>query len=192
MNLAAPTGHIFIGNILFIVCCAFYLAWWLVRFRPVNPITGFKIGLLLVPAALVGLVAVYYIVWGVSDPDIGNTLFPKSYVIWGALVAYVVFYAVTRWLLHRQVTSELTLIVVWGALALSEVNALYGAQLFSHDLLSIFIVIIAAAVVIDLVCYVLYYRLDGWKSYIDGLIPLVLGLLVLAGVTVCMAVNSGQ
>ncbi len=34
--------QIFRSNILLIVCCAFYLAWWLLAFRPAGAVKGMK------------------------------------------------------------------------------------------------------------------------------------------------------
>ena len=39
------------------VCCAFYLAWWLMAFKT-NPIKGMKTGWLLIPAFAADIAAV--------------------------------------------------------------------------------------------------------------------------------------
>lgn len=38
------TRKILTGNILMILCCIFYLAWWLVAFKPTGAIKGMKSG----------------------------------------------------------------------------------------------------------------------------------------------------
>ena len=55
------------GNILLVVCCAFYLAWWLIAFKPEGAVKGMKSGWLLIPAAAAGILAVYKTVKGVSQ-----------------------------------------------------------------------------------------------------------------------------
>ena len=50
--------QILTGNVLFILCCVFYLAWWLLAFKPSGAIAGMKTGWLLIPAALFGLLGV--------------------------------------------------------------------------------------------------------------------------------------
>jgi len=86
-------------------------------------------------------------------------------------------------LFKRPATTELFLIVGWFMLALAEINALFGLGLFSHNISVSFILIISVAVVISLVCYVLYFRLDSFKGYIDGMIPLLLSGLTMAGIS---------
>jgi hypothetical protein len=75
----------------------------------------------------------------------------------------------------------LALIVGWGVLALAEINALYGLGLFSRRLSIGLIIIIITSVVISLICYVLYYRLDKKAGYIVGMIPLLLAAYSMAG-----------
>jgi len=187
MNLPPSTERILAGNILFIVCCAFYLAWWLLSFRPVNPVVGMKTGWLLIPAALAGVAAVICIIWGVSGVGADKLLFPSWYAIVGWIAGYVVLAVGTWWLFDRPVTSELLLITGWGALALAQVSALAGSGLFSRGTAIVFVVVVAVVIIASLVCYVLYYGLDPWPSYIDGMIPLILTALTLAAISVCMA-----
>ena len=68
----------------------------------------------------------------------GAGLFPGGPLFWGAIAAYLILLAVTRLFFHRQVTTELFLIVGWTALALSEINVLYGTGRFFHGLSAVF------------------------------------------------------
>ena len=58
--------QIFLGNILLIVCCAFYLAWWMLAFRPENAVKGMRSGWLLIPAAVSGILSVVVILRGMG------------------------------------------------------------------------------------------------------------------------------
>lgn len=180
--------QIFRSNILLIICCVFYLAWWLLAFNPTGAIRGMKTGWLLIPAFVAGLAAVILAVKGVRSASAGVALFPNGLLLWGGVAAYLILLAVTRLLLKRQVTTELLLIVGWAVMALSEIDALYGAGRFSHRLAVIFAVVIGVAALISLVCYVLYYSLGDRAGYFDGMIPLLMAALVTAGVSVAMAV----
>ena len=190
LNLQVP-GRILVGNILFVVCCAFYIGWWVLRFRPTNPVMGVKSGWLLVPAAIAGLAGVVLIIWGINSLGSEHALFQNWFVFVGWVLAYVILYVVTRWLFDRPVTSELLLITGWAALALAEVNALYGTQILSRVFTVVLIAAIGVVLVACLVCYVLYYRLDARLGFIDGMIPLLLTGLFMAGVAVRLLVNSG-
>ena len=180
---------ILIGNALFIVCCVFYLMWWLLAFRPSGAISGMKTGWLLIPAFLSGLAGVITALWGILGKMPGNRLFSGWHILWGGIVLYFLLLAVTVLLFKRQLTSELFLITGWGMLAVAEINALFGLGLFSHGFSMGFIMVICAAVIISLVCYVLYYRLDSKVGYIDGMVPLVLAAGIMAGITVLMTKN---
>ena len=177
-----------IGNILFIVCCGFYLAWWLIAFKPSGAIDGAKTGWLLIPATITGLSGVILILRLILAETPAEQLLPGRYILWGGLAAYLILLAFTVLLLKRPATSELILIVGWGMLALAEINTLFGIGLFSHKLSMGFLFLISAAVAISLVCYSLYYRLDDHAGYIDGMIPLLLSALTMAGISCCMVI----
>lgn len=183
-----PTKELFWGNFLLVVCCAFYLAWWLLAFKPVGAIKGFVTGWLLLPAAAAGVAAVVLLVRGIGAARVEKVLFPNSWVLWGGIAAYVILLAATLLLWKRPVTTELFLIVGWAALSLVEVNTLFGTGRLSHRAAVGFLAVIAAATVVSLVCYVLYYNLDSRAGYIDGMVPLLLAALVMAALSIGMAV----
>lgn len=179
--------QIFRGNLLLILCCAFYLAWWLLAFKPSGAIRGMKTGWLLIPAFAAGLAAVILAVKGTQSASIKAALFPNGLLLWGGIAACLILLAVTVLLFKRQVTTELFLIVGWAMLALSEINALYGLGRFSHRPAVVFAVVIGVAALISLVCYVLYYKLGDRAGYFDGMIPLLAVALVTAGISIAMA-----
>jgi len=187
-NLNASEKQIFWGNLLLIVCCAFYLAWWLLAFKPTGAVKGMKTGWLLIPAFVAGLISIILVVKGVQSAAIRVALFPNGSLLWGGIAAYFILLAVTCLFFHRQVTTELLLIVGWAALALSEINVLYGMDRFSHGLSAGFAVMIGAAALISLICYVLYYNLGTLAGYFDGMIPLFMVALIMAGISVAMSV----
>lgn len=180
--------QIFRSNLLLVICCAFYLAWWLLAFKPAGAIKGMKTGWLLIPAFVSGLLSVILAVKGIQSASIRETLFPNGLLLWGGIAVYLILLAVTVLLLKRPVTTELLLIVGWTALALSEINVLYGMGLFSHGLAVMFAVVIGVAALISLVCYVLYYNFGDRAGYFDGMVPLFLVALVMAGISTAMLV----
>ena len=182
--------QIFIGNLFFIVCCVFYLAWWLLAFKPSGAITGMKTGWLLIPASIAGLFGVIQILRGILSETQANLLLPGGYILWGGIAVFVILLAVTVLMFKRPVTSELILIVGWGMLALAEINSLFGAGLFSKKLSVGFIIQIFISIVVSLICYVLYYRLDSRAGYIDGMVPLILAALAMACISCFMIITS--
>ena len=187
-DLDFSAKEIFQSNILLVICCAFYLIWWLLAFKPTGAIKGMRTGWLLVPAFAVGLAAIFLAIKGILSASIKVNLFPGGMLLWGGVAAYLVLLAVTRLLFKRPVTTELFLIVGWAVLTLSEINALYGIGRFSHGLAAGFTVVVGVAALISLVCYLLYYNLGNRAGYFDGMIPLLMVALVMAGFSVALAV----
>lgn len=185
-NLNLPEKNIFISNLFLIACCVFYLIWWLLAFRPNGGITGMKAGWLLIPASAAGLVALILAVRGLLSAPTGALLFSGKALLWGGIAAYVILFVLTRLLLGRPVTTELFLIVGWAVLVLSEVNTLFGWGLFSHRLTITLMAVIGVAALAGLVCYVLYYRLEALAGYIDGMLPLLIIAVVMAGLAAVM------
>ena len=188
LRLDANAKQIFFGNVLFIICCAFYLAWWLLAFKPSGAITGIKSGWLLIPAAVTGVWGVVLALRSILGARQENRLFPGSVILWGGVAFYIVLSVITVWLFKRPMTSELFLIVGWGMFALAEINVLFGYGLFSHKQSIGFILLICAAIIISLICYILYYRLDERGGFIDGMIPLILAALSTAGISCFMII----
>lgn len=83
------TRKMLIGNLLLIVCCVFYLAWWLIAFKPEGAIKGFKSGWLLIPAVIFGGIAVYVILL------LATAIFMKRQVTTELLIVIVMMAAVT-------------------------------------------------------------------------------------------------
>lgn len=186
-KLGEPFWKIITGNILLIICCGFYLAWWILAFRPTNPVRG--VGKLLIPAVIAGLICVVLLVNAIMKAPKESLLLSNYWFIIGGIAAYIALWLVTTRVFRRPVTTELFLIVGWCILALSVVNSLLGYGLFSSNMAYAFMVIIVAAVVVSLVCYVWYYRLDASKSYYYGMVPLLLIALVQLAISICMAVT---
>ena len=187
-NLNDSAKLIFWGNVLLIICCAFYLAWWLMAFKPTGAIKGIRTGWLLIPAVIAGLAAVYLAVKGLASEAVGAVVLPGRYIIFGGIAVYLILLVVTGMLLKRQVTSELFLIVGWAVLALSEINILYGMEYFSVPQAVGFVIATGAAVIISIICYILYYKLGARAGYLDGMVPLLLAALVAAGISVALVV----
>lgn len=176
------TRQMLMGNILLVVCCAFYLAWWVLAFKPEGAIKGMKSGWLLIPAFLFGIISVVCIATGSSVE--GQYLISRSVILIGGTVIYVALMLGTAIFLKRQVTTELFLIVGWTVLTFLELNAMYVLGDFSKVMTIIFLVAVVIFAIVSLVCYLLYYNLDSVKGYIDGMVPLILVAVMMIAVTV--------
>ncbi len=173
------TRQILIANMLLMGCCIFYIIWWILAFRPVNPIKGTKSGWLLLPAFILGVIAVVMIVQCKSGDQL---LFSNNVMVAGSIVVYIVLAALTRMFMHRPITTELILIVGWLALMFKEVNTLYSLNCYSKILSIIVLIVCIVMFFISLVCYVMYYDLDVVKGYVDGMIPLILVVIMMIAI----------
>lgn len=165
--------NIFTGNLLMLLTIGFYIAWWVVLFRPDRNGSSPHGTFLIVIALVSGLASVVFLIFGISSQPWNGKEFPGAYFLLGALGAYFILLGVTTGFFHRPVTSELLLIVLWSALEWSVTTALkMGDRLSSRGALTLTI-LVGGAACIGLVCYVLFYRLDGAPRFWDGLIPLI-------------------
>ena len=173
-NLTGPVRQLLRGDVLMIGCCIFYLLWWVIAFRPVGAVRGLKSGWLLIPAFILGIAALAAIVQGAEGTDAAHAFFTGQTVLMAGVLAYVVLLLYTGIALHRQVTTELFLIVGWTALAFLEVNALCSLGTVSRTgAVALFVLALLFAAV-SMVCYLLFYGLDERAGYVDGMVPLIL------------------
>ncbi len=127
----------------------------------------------MIPAAICGVLAAILVIRGGCDGSV-TMPYPRAAILIGGIVVYVILLIGTYVLLHRQVTTELFLIVGWVALMFLELGALWGLGHFSTVTFVVLLVIAVAVAVVSLICYLMYYDLDGMRGYIDGMIPLIL------------------
>jgi hypothetical protein len=177
------------GCVGMVGCCVFYLTWWVLAFKPRGAVSGLKSGWLLLPAVILGVMAVVFTVRAILGAPATPALFPNAAVVWGGIAAYVALLAVTQIFFKRQPTSELLLIVGWTALAFAAVSALYGFGAYTRSAAMAFIAVLVLFLIVSLVCYVLYYRLGKAAGFYDGMVPLVLVLFVNAAMAVGIVVK---
>ncbi len=186
-DLDMPTRQILIGNLSMIVCCVFYLAWWVIAFKPTGAIKGMKSGWLLFPALIFGVMGAVWIVKGSLTVERAAMLFGGGQVLLGGIILYIVLMLLTSILLKRQVTTELLLIVGWLMLMFLELSALYAQSHYTLPAAVVLLVVTVIAAAVSLICYLLYYNLSGAKGYFDGMVPLVLVAVMMAVVTAIIA-----
>ena len=179
-NFTAPIWEIFAGNVLLLLCSLFYLAWWVIVFRP-NASEKSPAGTICITFAfLTGVAAIALMSGGIHALSNSTKGVPVSSVLLGCAALFVLLLLVTTIVFRRPITSELIIIHIWTALELSAVAVLYNAGRFGMGRAVTLAVFAGIATVIGLVTYVLYYRLEGTASYRDGMIPLISDAVVMA------------
>ncbi len=183
----SPARQMLLGNILFIGCSAFYLLWWILAFKPTDAVKGFRSGWLLIPAFLFGLAALVLIIRGADGADTARSFFSGGTVLLFGVISYFLLLIVTWFVFHRQVTTELFLIVGWTALAFLESNAIYGLEIINRGGAVVLFAAAVSVAVLSMICYVLYYGLDKRAGYADGMIPIILAAVYMVVLIVLIA-----
>ena len=183
-KFAGLQQHVFMkdlihGNILLIVCCAFYLLWWCLAFHPSKTMSKMITGPIIAFAAAVGIVGGYLVLRAISNISLSRSLIGGFKLLGIGAIVYVVLLLISFFVLNRPVTTELLLIVGWATLQISYTNVLYGTSHVSFMTAIILILLIIAFAVASLVAYMFYYQLEAMASYIDGMIPLVLVMVMM-------------
>ena len=173
MEYSAQLWQFAMGHLALFVCAACYLGWWSVFFspregKPAGALRALGIALLALAVAA-GVVAVWQIAAGVSSMPVAVPVF---IVVIAAAALYVVLLGITYIILSRPVTTELALIVGWLALELCFLDALASSGAVIGSSLIILALLVIAAFLVSLVCYVLYYGFEGRRAFIDGAVPL--------------------
>jgi hypothetical protein len=187
-NFTVPLWEIFYGNLLFLFCSLFYLIWWVVSFRP-NSSSG-PAGVFCITAAFItGIAAIALMSTGINALSQNSKCLPVRCVLIGVTVLFLILLLVTVIGFHRIVTSELIIIHIWAALELSAVAVLYGTGHFGLGSTVTLAVLVGIAIAVGMICYVLYYRLNGMSSYLDGMVPLMAYAFVMAAFLGVLAVS---
>lgn len=170
------------GNIKLLLCFAFYLAWWIIAFNPKTPIRGLQSAWLLIPALILGILAMFDITQGIVL--VGGPIPGMAIVVFGA-TNYLALFIITSVLLHRPVTTELLIIVLWLTIALLEVDSLVALESIAFGWGVILAILCLAGAAASLVCYQLFYKLDAVAAFVDGAIPLLLAGVMTGAITLC-------
>ena len=176
------------GHILLILCCIFYLLWWCYAFKPgftESRVAG-KAGMLLLITAVTGLAGVAFSVMGCNQPGSRPAPIPSIVILVGGIVIYIVLMIGSSVFLHRQVTTELLLIIGWLVLeALSYQNA-YCHEGIGRPVMMALMLAAVIASVLSLYFYLQYYQVVESRGYVYGMIPLIMdGVCMTAFLTAC-------
>lgn len=163
--------QIFVGNVALAVCAAFYLAWWILAFKPTGAMR--HTGWLLLPAVLAGVAALALICGGVMQAPRDGVIVRPLFVAAVGAALFVALVAITGGVMGRPVTTELVLIVGWATLSVCQLVALTAMGVWGKAAAVAGAAYIAAATLVSLGCYMAYYKLDGLKGWVDGMVPLV-------------------
>lgn len=188
-NFTAPLWELFAGNALLLLCSICYLIWWVIAFRPDSGGGAGGGGIFLAFAFLTGISAMILMSASIRTLSKDSKALSVTFILLGAAFLYVILLLITALVFHRQVTSELLIIHVWAAVELCTIWVLYGTGRFAIGRTAVLATLVGLATVASLICYLLYYRLDGIASYRNGMVPLGTDAVVMAVILGVLAVS---
>ena len=164
-----------LGQGLLIICCGFYLIWWGVAFHSDHgdSHTSGIDGILLLITAALGLSGLFFNMLGITKIPSESGVVSGFVIIIAGIVTYIVLLFGSRIVLHRQVTSELFLIIGWSMLEVASINRAFAWERVSVDKVIVFLVIVAVAAVLSLYFYLQYYKVKPMTGYFFGMVPLI-------------------
>lgn len=168
-----------VGCLFLIACTVCYLIWWMIAFAPEQKVSKTWCIMVLLLTVMAGLTGVYISIKGILKFDKVSLIVPIPTILIGATITYLLLLVISYVLLKRPVTTELILIVLWSSLEFMIQSILYSYHLISRSSSIIGVILIIAGVIIGLICYLLYYRLEAKAAYISAMIPLIVYGLVM-------------
>jgi hypothetical protein len=176
------------GHVLFIVSGVLYTVHWYLLYRKPEAFTPvFMTGTLIAGLAAVVLMALG-LEQGGREPGGAGPLWP---VPAACAAAFLAVFVATSVIGRRPFTSELPLLLVWAGLEAAVLVIAARLGLLAGLPLTVGAACNALAAVAGLVCYGLYYNLEGDAQFMDGLIPY-FAICLSSGVTVLfLALSRG-
>ena len=164
------------GHMLLIICCIFYLFWWCYAFKPgftESRVAG-KAGILLLTTAAAGLAGVAVTVIGCNQPGSRPAPIPSIVILIGGIVIYIVIMIGSSVFLHRQVTTELLLIIGWLMLEALSYQSAYCHEVIGRFVMLVMMLVAVTASILSLYFYMQYYQVEERRGYVYGMIPLIM------------------
>ena len=130
---------------------------------------------------ITGLAGLGFTIKGIMEKGTREQVIPGACILIGAVIVYILLLFISSHFLHRQVTTELLLIILWTALEISSYQSAYCAEWIGAGMMWFLIILIIVCAVISLYFYLQFYKVDAGRGYVYGMIPLIL-------VGICMVI----
>lgn len=188
-GLSALSKKILAGNLLFVGCCAAYLAWWSTAFRPGYEAPAGIRETLLVVTGILGIAGLALILEACAQVR-GPIRYVRMIAAGGA--ALIALALITMIGMHRMITTELLLIVFWTCMEICVLGALCGQGVYGRRSMILLCAAVLAAAAVSLVSYMKYYELEPMAAFYDGMVPLVVFGAVTLGISVRPLIGKSE
>lgn len=174
MEVTADISGLRTGHLLLVLCCVVYLIWWSITFNPMHSFPALPKFILFFGIAAFGLSGGYILIKNMCGLPVVCNAISNTAIVLGGVGMYFILLFLTGHFMHRQVTTELFLIVGWAVLELCVLCSVYRAAALPFLPVLILVVILMIAAVIGMICYLAYYQLPEKVAFFDGMVPLIL------------------
>lgn len=169
-DFTVPLWLIFVGNVLFLITCLFYLGWWGLAFGS-DGYNGLS-SIVLVLTLGSGVAALAFLILGVNSLATPHFGLHSMIIFTVAVAGYFLLQGMAEGVFHRGTTSELFLIVVWVTVQTLVVSALHTSGRFAPGPTIATTVLLAIATIVGLICYLVFFHLDEPGQYRIGFVPI--------------------
>ena len=175
------------GHLLLFVCSFFYTTWWSRAFRPQNAVNNWETWTFLVITMISGLAAIVFLLMGTLFTEQKDVIPYVTAIFGGGTILYLALLFITSKHYGRPPTSELLFIVLWLTLELASLVVLQSMGL-SHNISIISCVVAILIFVINMACYMAYYKLSESIGFLIGMVPL--GLAGISSVALSLIIMT--
>jgi hypothetical protein len=173
---------------LFVLSGITYFAYWILQDAAPGPtaVALFFLSILFGFGGAIGASSVALASVPLSD---GRRL-KLWHIIVANLALLVAVYAVTSGLMGRVFTTELVFVVIWSTTEYCAVRAALSRGWLSGHGAAVAAVLVSLGLAVGLVCYAIYFLLDGRMRFYSGLVPYGAVSLVMASVGALLWVSG--
>ena len=183
--------NIISAHILLAICIALYLIWWCITFKPGGNSTLFG-NICITFAFITGIAGILWNILGFRSCKSPNLIIPNWQIALGGLILYIVLLLALTFIAHRQLTTELFLIIGWAVLELVTVNVSMCKDALSNTFGIVLVAMIVVVVVVSLICYMKYYSVDAMRGWIYGMVPLILSGSVMLVIIISLSMSQSK
>jgi len=169
-----------IAHALFVASGITYFAYWILQDTGPGPAVFalFSLSILCGFAAAIGTASCVVVSLPLAD---GRRL--RLWHIVAANVALLIAaYAVTSGPMGRVFTSELVFVMIWSTVEYCAVRAALARGWLSGRGAAVAAALVSLGLLVGLVCYAVYFLLEGRARFVSGLVPYGVVALVMAAV----------
>lgn len=190
-RVPSPAGFntLLASHVLYVLCGLVYAVYWVLQEETPGAaaVSAFALAVLLGSGGVAGEL----LASGVPrSRNVPYSRVGPGPIAGASLAILIVAWFVTTAVMGRPYTSELVFVTAWAALELSSLDDAHGRGWIGRTSARAAAAVVAFALAFGLVCYAVYYLLEGRARFYAGLVPYIVFSLAMLLVTVLLVVEK--